>query len=152
VAPFAVGLGLVMSVLVEMVYPMRFDHFLAVALQMVSMFVLYCLLANCLAILAPMPIAAGSLKPANPKVIPILLQIAFLLLFPLALAPTLLPLGIEFLLDQLEWAPGVPADLLLSLLSCVGVIYFYRFILDLQGQWLHAREQKILEVVASKAE
>jgi hypothetical protein len=152
IAPFAVGLGLVMSVLVEVVYPMRFDHFLAVALQMVSMFVLYCLLANCLAILAPMPIAAGSLKPANPKVIPILLQIAFLLLFPLALAPTLLPLGIEFLLDQLEWAPGVPADLLLSLLSCVGAIYFYRFVLDLQGQWLQAREQKILEVVTLKAE
>jgi hypothetical protein len=152
VAPLALGMGLAMTVVVEVVYPMRFDHFLAVAIQLVSMFILYCLLANCLSILAPMPLAAGTLKPSNPRLVPILLQIAFLLLFPVALAPTLLPLGIEFLFDQLEWVKGVPIDLLLSLLACVGVIYLYRLVLDVQGHWLQAREQKILEVVTSKAE
>lgn len=152
VAPLALGLGLLMAVGVEIAYPMRFDHFLAVLLQFLSMFLLYCLLANCLAILAPMPIAAGSLKPANPRLIPILLQIAFLFLFPMVLAPVLLPLGVEFLLNQLEWGQGVPFDLLLSLLTCVGAVYFYRLVVDVQGRWLHAREQKILEVVTSKAE
>ena len=43
-------------------------------------------LTNCLSLLAPMPIASGSLKPANPKLIPILLQLAFVFLFPLVLA------------------------------------------------------------------
>ena len=70
----------------------------------------------------------------------------------MALAPTLLPLGIEFLFDQLEWVKGVPIDLLLSLLACFGVVYLYRLVLDVQGQWLQAREQRILDVVTSKAE
>jgi len=152
-APLALGLGLGMTLLVQVMYPMRFDHFVAAGPQLLSMYLLFCLLANCLSLLAPMPIAAGSLKPANPKLVPILLQVAFVFLFPLALTPTLLPLGVEFILAQwLEWAQAIPVDLLLSLGEGVAVVYFYRFVLDVQGRWLHAREQKILELVTSKVE
>jgi len=47
---------------------------------------------------------------------------------------------------------GVPVCLILSIVECIGVLYFYRFILGLQGQLLQAREKKILETVTSKAE
>jgi len=151
-APLALVLATVMVALLQVLYPMRLDHMLAVVPQSVSMYLLFCLLANCLSILAPMPIASGSLKPANAKAIPILLHLVFMFLFPLALAPTLLPLGAEVLLATLAWVKGVPVCLVLSLVECVAVVYLYRLVLTWQGHWLHASEQRILETVASKAE
>jgi hypothetical protein len=150
VAPLALGLGVALAGLLQVIRPMRFDHFLAVLCQFVSMYLIYCLLANALSIFAPMPIAAGTLKPRNPKLVPILLHLGFVLLFPVALAPTLLPLGIEILLEQVGW--GVPVYLLLSLLGVGVVALLYRLLLDVEGDLLMAREQKILEVVAGKSE
>jgi hypothetical protein len=152
VAPLALALGTGVAAIVQAVYPMRLDYFLALLPQLVSMYLLFCLLANMLSVLAPMAIAPGTLKPSNPKVIPILLQLAFTLLLPLALAPTLLPLGVALLLDSLGWVQGIPVCLVLSLVECVTVVYIYRLLLNWQGGLLQAREQWILETVAAKAE
>jgi hypothetical protein len=151
-APVVLGLVVPMIILLQFFYPMRIDHFLANLPVMVSMYLVYCLLANCLSILAPMPIAAGSLKPTNVKAVPILLQMVFLFFFPLALSPMLFPLGLELALDALGWVKGVPIHLLLSLVVCVAVVFLYRFVLGWQGRWLLAREQAILDVVAGRAE
>jgi hypothetical protein len=77
---------------------------------------------------------------------------ALMFLLPLILGLVLLPLGFELIADAYGWMPGVPICLILSLLECVAIIYAYRFILFWQGKLLQAREQKILEVVASRAE
>jgi hypothetical protein len=151
-APLALALCAFPVVLVQAVVPLRLDHFLATLAQMVSMYLLFCLLANCLSILAPMAIAAGTMKPANARVVPILLQFAFLLLLPMVLAPTLLPLGVEVLLESLGWMSGWPICLALSLAECAVVVLVYLAILRGQGAWLQAREQAILDVVTTKAE
>ncbi len=148
IAPLALVLSAFMVTLVQVVYPLPLDYLLAVVPQFITMYLLFCLMANLLSILTPMAIAPGSFKPANTKVLPILLQFVFLFLYPLALAPTLLPLGAELLL---EWA-GVPVCLILSLLECAAVVCFYRLMLNWQGNLLQARERKILQVVAAKAE
>jgi ABC-2 type transport system permease protein len=148
ILPLALVLSFLMVAIVELVYPLPFDYLLAVAPQFLSMFLLFCLMANLLAILTPMAIAPGSFKPTNTRMLPILLQFVFLFLFPLTLAPTLLPLGLELLL---EW-PGVPVSLILSLLECTAVIFLYRLLVHWQGSLLQAREKKILQVVAAKAE
>jgi hypothetical protein len=153
VAPLALGLGMIVVVLLQIVNPMRFDYFLAALPQFISMYLLFCLLANCLAILAPMPIASGSLRPINMKVVPMLLHSVFVfVLFPLILGPALLPLAVEFLLEKLELVKGVPICLILSLVECAGVVYVYRLVLAAEGRWLQAREQKILETVTTKGE
>jgi hypothetical protein len=153
VAPLAIGLGTLLVALLQVVYPLRVDLFLAALVQQVSMFVLFVMLANLLAILAPTPIAAGSLKPTNPRGIPMLFHFLFVILFPVALSPTLLPLGIEVLVNQLTQTPnGMPICLALSVLECAGILYLYRWVLVGEGALLQAREQKILEVVASRAE
>jgi hypothetical protein len=152
VAPLALGLGVIVALLVEVLAPMRFDYFLALLPQLVSMYLLFCLLANLLSIWAPMPIAAGSLKPVQPKVLPVIMQIVFVFLFPLALAPTLLPLVVQFVFEQFGWTKGVPICLILSVLECAAVVYFYRLILIWQGNLLQSREKKILQTVAAKAE
>jgi hypothetical protein len=152
VAPLVLGLGAMVVVLVEVLQRLRFEHFLAAFPQMVSMFLLYCLLANCQSIYAPMAIRAGSFKPVTPKAVPILLQMAFAMLSPIIYLPVLLPLGIEFALEELAGVQGIPVYLLLSVLECAAIVYVYRLVLGWEGGLLQAREKKILELVTTKAE
>jgi hypothetical protein len=152
VAPLALGLGALLAVILQIVLPMRWDHFLAFFPQAVAMYLLYALLANALSILAPLPIAAGAFKASNMKGIPLLLNFVFLFVLPLVLGPLLLPLGVEYLLHSQGWLEGVPVGLLLSLVECAAVAGVYRVVLNWEGRWLQAREKKILQVVASKAE
>jgi hypothetical protein len=100
-----------------------------------------------------MPIAAGSLRPTNVKLVPVLLQLAFFfLLYPLVVLPALLPLGVELALDGLGWVQGVPIYLLVSLPTFALVVWIYRLVLTWQGKLLLARELQILQVVAVRAE
>jgi hypothetical protein len=149
-APLVLGFGLFLTCVIQAVFGMRLDLFLAVLPQLVSLFLLFSLWANCLSILAPMRIAMGSLKPANPKIVPILLQICSMFLFPIILAPAVLPLLIQSILDAEGWAQGVPVGLVLSLAEAVGVVYLYRLVLTWQGLWLQIREQTILDIVTTK--
>jgi ABC-2 type transport system permease protein len=151
-APLALGLSAVVLVLLQATFPMRLDYFLAALPQALSMYLLFCLLANCLSIYAPTSLRSGSFKPASPKGIALLLHFAFLFLFPWALVPALLPLGVEFTLEKLGWLTGLPICLVLSVLECAAVFYVYRLVLTWQGRALQAREQKILAVVTPKAE
>jgi hypothetical protein len=152
IAPFALGLGLVMVVVVQVLLPMRWDHVLAVLVRLTSMFLVFCMVCNCLSIASPMAVASGSFKPVNPKPMQVLLQLVIISLLPLALGPLLLPLGIEALLQVLGWRAGVPVDLLLSVVVCAVVVSVYRLVVKWQGTWLHWREQRILESVTTKAE
>lgn len=150
-APLALGMAGIMLAVVQVVCPMRLDHFLAMFPQFFSMFLLFCGLSNLLSIYAPMHIAAGSLKPANPKLVPILIQLAmFSFLFPLTQAPTLLPLGIEAALEQLNWCTGAPIFLALALAQCAAVVFIYRATLNWQGGLFQARERRILETVTGR--
>jgi hypothetical protein len=151
-APIAFTMGAGAAVLVQILYPMRIDHFLALAPRFVSMYLAYCLPANALSILAPMYVPSGTFQRSRPGGIVILLQILFMFVWPLVLTPILLPLGIEWALAELGWLHGVPLDLMLSLLVCAGVILLYHLILHWEGDWLQSREQRILQAVTARAE
>ena len=92
------------------------------------------------------------MKPVSYKGVHFLYHLAFLFLSPLALAPTLLPLGVESLLEALHWGTGGVVNLLLSLALCVAVVYVYRAALTWEGALLQSREQKILETVTTREE
>ena len=131
---------------------MRWDHFLAMIPQYVSMYFFFCLLMNFLSIFGPVYIAAGSLKPANPKLVTVLLHlVTFMVLFPISQAFTLIPLGTEMVLGMLGYGTGVPICLLLTLLECAVVAVIYYFGSAGMGSLLQEREQKILETVTAKA-
>jgi hypothetical protein len=113
---------------------------------------LFCIFTNLLSILTPLQVAAGSLKPSNPNMKTVLIQMAmFLLLFPLTQAPTFLPLGIETGMRFLGWGVGIPICLLLSLTELLVVAILYYLSLTLLGDLLQAREQRILECVTRGA-
>lgn len=151
-APLALGLALVLLAVIQVVYPMRIDHALAMIPQFVSMFLLFCILANVVSIYTPVHLAAGSLNPSHLKITTVLSQLVmFTLLFPLTQGLTLLPFGVEALLSLLGRANGVPVYLILSLIECAAVVLLYRVSLDRLGTLLQAREQAILEVVTNRA-
>jgi hypothetical protein len=151
-APLALGLGAIMLAIVQTVCPMRPDHVLAMCAQYVSMFLIFCIFANFLSIYTPLHFAAGSLKPSNPKLGTVLLQLLMMLVvFPLMQVPTLLPLGIEAMLRFMGWTGGAPIYLLLSLLECAVIVILFRFALEWQGHLLQSQEQRILEIVTNRA-
>ena len=81
-----------------------------------------------------------------------LIHLAFMVLFPVALSPTLIPLGIEFLLSWYESLAWVPVYLILAIVECATAIWLYPIILGSQGRFLQSRERRILEVVTAKTE
>jgi ABC-2 type transport system permease protein len=120
--------------------------------QYVSMFLLFCLLMNFLSIYGPVYVAAGSIKPTNPKFTTILLQmVTFSFFFPTTQGLLLIPFGIEKLLEFTGHGAGLPICLLLTLIECPLVAVVYYFCSEGLGSLLQSREQKILEIVTSKA-
>jgi hypothetical protein len=150
-APVVLGMAAILLPIVQLVYRMRMDHLMAMFPQYISMFLLFCVLANSLSIYAPMHVAAGAMKSSNPKLTTVLLQmVMFTILFPLTQGLTLLPLGVEALLELLGWTDGAPIYLLLSLAECAAVVLLYRLSLDWLGGLLQARERSILESVTNR--
>jgi ABC-2 type transport system permease protein len=152
VAPLVLGLGLLAFVVPGVVFPMRIDHYPAVLAQMLSTYLILCMLSNVLAILTPIPLAPGSLQPASIKAGPVLMQMLVMLLLPVFVLPVLAPYGLEVLLAESGVVKGVPISLPLSVVVLVLVGLVYRWVIRRQGDWLAAREQRILEVVTSRAE
>src|SRR5262249_47902532 len=108
-APFIFGLGLVLLVALQAVSPLRWDHALAMIPQYISMFLVFCLLMNFLSIYAPVYVAAGSLKPSNPKITTVLLHlVTFMILFPLSQGLLLIPVGTELALRFAGIGSGIP--------------------------------------------
>ena len=149
--PAALGIATVLMVALQAICPMRADHLLAMAPQFVSMYLMFCLIANLLSIVAPVYLAAGSLKPANPKFSVVLAQLAmFLVLFPISQGLTMIPIGVEAALRAFGRAEGWPVCLILTLAECAGIVALYRVSLGWLGSLLQARERRILETVTNR--
>ena len=110
-APLALGMGVLLAVLIQILAPLRVDHFLAFFPQAVAMYLVYCLPVNAMSILAPLPVAACSFRPTNFKGLPLLLNLVFVPVFPVVMAPLLLPLAAEWVFG----GNGVPIYLPLAL-------------------------------------
>jgi hypothetical protein len=149
-APLPLAWGLVSMLAVQWFYPMRLDHLAALPFLLIAMYLVFCLLANLLSIFAPVPIAAGSFRPSHSRLVPVLLNLVAFFFFPVAFAPLLLPLGVEFAVAELGGVAGLPIALPLSALVCALVGGLYWAALGWQGQVLQLREQLILKVVTSK--
>lgn len=152
VAPLSVGIGTLLVIIVGIAFPLRPDQYPAAMIQLAAAFLLFCLMANLLSILAPMPIAPGSMKASDVKLVPVLLQLCFLMLMPIVFLPAVLPIVAELILNELDVAEGWPISLALSLLLLVVVVLVYRKLITIEGEWLALREKKVLEVVTSKSE
>lgn len=149
-APFAFGMAMFVLLTAQVICPMSASHFLAMAPQFVSMYLTFCMLMNLMSIYAPVAIPAGSLKPANPKLSVVLIQLSMIfVLFPMLQLPLMLPFGVEALLAWRNWTTSTPVSLLLAIVECLTVTGIYRWSLKRLGALFQAREQRILEVVTA---
>ena len=152
VMPFAFILSVVMVILVEILYPLRLDHLIALIPQWISMYCAVCMIMNLSSIIAPMPMAQGSFRPTSTKFVPALIRFFYFMLVTFILALAQIPLGVEFILEKLELRHDLPIFLMLSLLGCAGVMGIYHLVLKGQGDFLQRREQRVLEIVSVKEE
>ncbi|MHB8972842.1 MAG: hypothetical protein ACYC3X_17970 [Pirellulaceae bacterium] len=164
VAPLTLGVCCLALMVLQLLQPMGFVHFLATLVQMLIAYLLCCLIGNFMSILVPSAVSIGSLKPAKAKVSTILLQILVVFLSPVILLPGIVLFGGELLLDQVMESSGVPSGaglpvgagipvyLALSLLECAAVVWIYFRSLAFLGRWLQSRERTILEVVTKRVE
>jgi hypothetical protein len=150
-APLLLGLGACLMIVLQVLAPLRLTDVLALFPLALSMFLLFCMQANLLAILVPLRIAPGAFKPANTPLVPVLMQLAFFMIMPAVLSLALVPFLLAMLL---EWTrlvgPGWPIALVLGVLECAVVVLAYRMCLDWEGELFHERELAILEKVVAK--
>lgn len=151
-APIVLLLSVFVVVAVQLIYPMPVTIFLSLLPQILSMFLLFCLIANCASILVPLRISPGTMKPVNTKALPILAHMGFILTLPVVLSITLAPLGLQLMLEALDVIHSAPVALVLSILECAAIAVFYHFALFWEGNLLQWREKKILEAVVLKEE
>lgn len=150
--PFAFSLMALVVIVFELLYPMRPDHLIAVLIQIFPIYLLFCLAGNVLSILSPLTLKYGSGRPAQHQGLRTLLQMAFMVVVPIPIGFTLIPLGMEALLSYAGWLDGYPIFLTLGIIQAVLVLWLYRKCLGPQGILMQQREQKILEVVSQKGE
>jgi len=146
-APFAIGIGVLGLIAMQIFLPMRFFHFVASLVQLCTVYLITCMVANLMSIKAPLGIASGTMKPMNMNVNVIVLQILITLLLPICLLPTMVPPAVEWLINRFTNPTGFPIYLTLSLglLVCTAVVY--RLVVKAQGRMLGESETDILGTV-----
>lgn len=140
--------GTILLAFLQWRYPMRLDHLLACVPMLASMFLIFCMMANWVALFAPMTIPSGSLKRPSPSMTDFLWHLLLFFGYPVGVMFVLVPLGAEVAMEFLGMMPGVPVCLLGSFALCVALGGLYGLVLDWQGRVLQRREQAILTVVA----
>ena len=149
-APLAIGMCLLALVVLQFLLPLEVFHFLATLFQLAAVYLIYCLMGNVISVIAPSAVSAGSLKPAQAKLVTVLIHVFTALLSPLASVPALIPLGAELALDHYQMLSYVPIYLIASVVELIVVVWIYRRMLDFQGRLLQVREQRVLEAVTAR--
>jgi hypothetical protein len=133
-------------------FPLRLDHLVAVLVQNISVYFLYCLAGNLSSVYAPVAIRPTSGMPLPGQGAKTILLTLMVIVFSIPLSLVLIPLGVEYAMHVLEWHAWFPAFLVLSLVQAGVTLWLYATLLRSQGDLLQRREQQILEVVTQKVD
>jgi ABC-2 type transport system permease protein len=130
---------------------MELTHIVASLLQLVIALFIFFTISNFISIVAPIGMAAGTMKPISMNVSVVLWQFAGLLLIPATVLPATVALAAEQLTGVITGSQQIPIYLLVTLLELPIALWFYVKVVTLQGRMLQEREQAILEVVSKVA-
>ena len=150
--PFALAMMVVVVGLSQWFKPMRVDHFVGVLLQLIPMYLMFCLACNLSSIVSPITLKPGSGMPVPHQGARSFGPLLLMLVAPFAVGLTLMPLGCRSALLLHELVRVVSAYLVLGAIQAVVIVLLYRRVLDWQGSLLHRRERTILDIVAKKTE
>lgn len=147
IAPIVLFSGFVTIVVLQFFITMDVQHFLGSLLEVLSAYLIFCMLGNFISIISPMRLHGVGMKASGAKLRFFLLQLLSFVLNPLVLSPLLLPWGVEYLLRDATWASWIPIYSLLHVLILVAILVVYRWLLRKQGDLLQSREQLVLETI-----
>ncbi len=150
VVPLAFSMCVLLLIVLQFFIPQSPLTFVASLVQIPAIYLLYCMLGNVISVFFPMGIKRGTMQPANPRFLPMLLMVIGSMLGPgMLLIPTTFVCGAPLLLEMWLGHSMAWLYLLLSLIQLVATLFVYRWFIKLQGDWLWLREPKILDVVAN---
>jgi hypothetical protein len=150
--PFVGVVALALLAVAALVAHIPWDACLTGLVQAPTAFLLFSLLCNVTAVLAPYRMAPGSLQMKKPKPLVFLVMFLNMLLLPVVLPVLLIAPGLQLLCSSQNWAPWLPVNLLAAIATLAGVAWLYRSLLPLQGRLLRRREQAILQEVTQEIE
>ncbi len=143
--PIAIPIGIIGLTILQFFAGLSLEHFLGALLQMVSAFLIMCLIGNQISILAPLRLKELGMQAANAKFRVVVLQILSLLLVPLSLSPLLLPWAAEWWLQQKEFLPWLPTYFALQAVLLFAIYTLYRVLIRAQGRLFASRERAMLK-------
>jgi hypothetical protein len=150
--PVVLGMGAILLMAGTMLVRLPILDSVAALFQLVTLSVVLSLAGNCVSILAPYRIHAGSMKAAKMPIKAVLFSLAGVGLLPLLLVPIYMA-PLAGLIWQLAGGYAlVPVNLLLSIFFAGLALLLYWVALTPLGRLLQAREIQILETVTSEIE
>jgi ABC-2 type transport system permease protein len=154
-APIVLGAALIFLGILEFMFPLRPTELLATLVELLSAFLIVCLVGNQMSILLPSAVRQGSMRNSDTKVLRVLARFVAMLGLMVAFVPLAIPPGLDYLaqtffLQQYAWGKWIPVYLILSLLLALVTLLVYRTVLDYQGGLLQRRELRVLEAVTTK--
>jgi ABC-2 type transport system permease protein len=149
-APIVGVAGAIFLGILEYMFPLRVTDLLATFVELVSAYLIVCLVGNQMSILLPSAVRQGSMRSSETRVVRALARFFAMLVMLASFAPLLLPIGIDYFIRQFPWGEWIPSYLLLSLLLASVIFFVYRAVLDYQGGLLGRRELQILEAVTTR--
>jgi len=150
--PFAAGLMVLAISLSQWLAPLRPDHLAAVSIQMIPIFLMYCMVGNAMSIYLPLVVKPGTAMPVSGQSLKLLLRFLAIMLSLAPLSLFAIPLAIEYLIHFVSGGDGFPVFLPLTIVQTALMAWLYSLVLDKQGEWLGRREQEILVIVTTKAD
>ena len=150
--PFVAVVAVSLLTLAGVLIRMSWDAYLLGLLQAPTAFLVFCLLCNISAVMAPFRMAPGSLQMKKAKPLVFLVIFLNLLVLPLVMPLLLIPPALQLLFSSQHWAPWLPVNLLAAAAILAGVAWLYRCLLPLEGRLLRRREQAILQEVTQEVE
>jgi hypothetical protein len=149
-APIVAAAGVIFIGILEFMFPLRPTDLLATLVELLTAYLIVCLVGNQMSILLPSAVRQGSMRSSETKVVRVLARFLAMLGMLVAFVPLTLPIGIDYLAQQFPWGEWIPTYLILSLLLALVTLFVYRIVLDYQGGLLQQRELRILEAVTTK--
>jgi len=150
--PFVALVTLILLAVAAVAAHLSWDAWLTGLVQAPTAFLLFSLLCNLAAVLAPYRMVPGTLQTKKPKGPILLVMLLNLVLMPAVMSVLLIAPGLQLLFSTQHWARGLPVNVLVALGMLAGVAWLYRSLLPLEGRLLRRREQAILQAVTQEVE
>jgi hypothetical protein len=149
----ALILAILLCLIIGIVWRVPVDKVLFASIAIASFLPLYLLITNCMSILSPFGLPQGSITPKQFSWKNILISLLLSTVIPVILGWSLLPLGIEYIVESFWPSMGPwPIALLLSPLWLAGSLLLYHWLLPSVGKLFASWELTVLKTVVSQEE